>query len=77
MRAHFPPRPPLTIKYEPPNLCFEPKKLTNQSGSPHPTAMRHFFACGFSTPAKIPLCREWANTRPERGICPARLWWVS
>lgn len=59
--------------------ALEPKKLENQSGPPHPTAMRLFCASGFFTPAgKVPfLCREWANTRPERGICPARLWWVS
>lgn len=54
-----------------------PKKRLNQSGPPHPTVS------GFFSPAvslrlrKSPLCREWANTRPERGICPARLWWVS
>lgn len=46
------------------------KRLTRRSTRSR--QMRLFCACGLLLRAKCtPLCREWANTRPARGIRPA------
>jgi hypothetical protein len=43
------------------------RNALNQSGSPHPTVMRLFFVCGFSTSAKNPVMSGVGEYKTRKG----------